>query len=202
LDDRKKPAPDLGKKLSAPTGAENTLARPILVGRFGAPHGIRGEVRLQSFTQDPSAIRKLSPLTDASGQRTFSLTALKPLRDAILIAQVSGISDRNGAETLKHVELYVDRAKFPKAAKDEFYLSDLIGLAAFLASGELAGSVLNVLNFGAGDILEIKPEAGDTLLIPFTLANVPDIDVPNGRIVISPPTEVEAVPPNGHDDGD
>lgn len=169
-------------------------ARLVLVGRFGAAHGIRGEIRLQSFTQDPASIARLKPLTDASGKRTFALIKLRPLKDAMFAAQVLGVSDRSAAETLVNTELYVERSQFPPESTDEFYVTDMIGLSAFFDSGAHAGRVLNLVNFGAGDILEIKPDAGETLLVPFTLANVPAIDIAAGRIVIAPPAEVEAPP--------
>ena len=176
----------------------NAPARRVIVGRFGAAHGVRGEIRLQSFTQIPAAIGKLKPLTDAAGARVFKLGKIRPVRDAMFVAQVEGIADRNAAEALVNIELFVERSKFPKAATDEFYVTDLIGLPVFLGSGEPAGSVLNVVNYGAGDILEIRPvDGGETLLVPFTLAAVPDIDMAAGRVTIAPPAEIEAKPPEG-----
>lgn len=175
-------------------------AKRVIVGRFGAPHGVRGEIRLQSFTGDPHAIKRFFPLVDASGARSFALLGLRHVRDSNFVARISGISDRNGAETLTNLDLYADRDKFPETAPDEFYAIDLIGLDVFLESGEKAGIILDMVNYGAGDILEVKPPSGDTLLIPFTRAAVPHIDLTARRIVIAPPPEVEALPPESGQD--
>ena len=184
-----------------PRASATAQTRRVIVGRFGAAHGVRGEIRLQSFTQNPSAIGKLKPLTDAKGERVFKLVKIRPVRDAMFVAQVEGIADRDAAEALVNTELYVERSKFPKAAKDEYYVTDLIGLPVFLAAGEPAGTVLNVVNYGAGDILEIRPpDGGETRLVPFTKAAVPDVDIAAGRVVIAPPAEIEAKPPEGGED--
>lgn len=175
----------------APKGGADD-ARRVLVGRFGAAHGVRGEIRLQSFTQNPGSIGKFKPLTDAAGVRVFVLKALRPQRDNLFIAQVQGCEDRNAAEALTNAELYFERAKFPKAAKDEFYVADLIGLAAVRDDGEAMGVVIDIANYGAGDLLEIRPPHGDTILIPFTRANVPEIDFDARRVVVCPPPEIEA----------
>ncbi|MBG0799285.1 16S rRNA processing protein RimM [Methylocystis sp. L43] len=185
----------------------------VLLGRFGAAHGVRGEIRLQSFTADPLAIAAYDGLTDKSGTRHFRLRAVRPQGKDMLVAQVEGVDDRAGAEALSRVEVYVARDKLPAPEEDEFYIADLIGLRAETADGQMVGVVVAVRNFGAGDILEIAPAQGpeklsdfadeaprskvgvETLLLPFTKATTPLIDVKAGRVVIIPPTEVEGEAP-------
>ncbi|MGJ0532178.1 ribosome maturation factor RimM [Methylocystis sp.] len=185
----------------------------VLLGRFGAAHGVRGEIRLQSFTSDPLAIAAYEGLTDKSGTRNFRLRAVRPQGKDMLVAQVEGVDDRAGAEALNRVELYVARDKLPAPEEDEFYIADLIGLRAETVEGQMIGVVVAVRNFGAGDILEIAPAQGlekasdlskeamprklgvETLLLPFTKATTPVIDVKAGRVVVVPPTEVEGDAP-------
>lgn len=162
------------------------------MGRFGAPHGVRGELRLQSFTGDPLAIADYGPLTDKSGKKTFTLLNLRPQGKDMLVVRLKDVDDRDGAQVLNGVELYLARDKLPAPDPEEFYLADLEGLRAETATGEPIGRVVALRNFGAGDILEIAPAAGgDTLMYPFTKAVAPIIDLAGGRIVVEPPTETE-----------
>ena len=164
----------------------------VLVGRLGAAHGVRGEIRLKSFTGDPGAVATYGPLLDPVGGRSFVIESLRHVRDDMFVARLKGIRDRSLAEALCNLDLYVDRSVLPEPDEDEFYHSDLIGLSAVLDNGELFGRILNVLNFGAGDILEIKPAVGDAVLLPFTKAVVPRIEIAAGRVIVAPPVEVEA----------
>ena len=164
----------------------------ILVGRFGAPHGVRGEVRLKSFTAEPLDIADYKSLADVTGARVFRREAARFVKDDMLIVRVAEVRDRDAAAALTNLDLYVDRTDLPEPEEDEFYHSDLIGLRAERRDGSLFGTVLRVLNFGAGDILEIAPAAGDTMLLPFTKAAVPVVDVPGGRVVVEPPEEIDA----------
>lgn len=165
----------------------------VLVARFGAAHGVRGEIRLKSFTGEPEAIAYYSPLYDQTGTRSFVLTYLRHVREDMFVARVEGVTSRTEAEALTNLDLHADKAQLPPPEEDEFYHSDLIGLAAVLEDGTRIGDVLNVLNFGAGDILEVKPATGgDTLLYPFTKAVVPVIDLAGKRVIIAPPAESEA----------
>ena len=165
----------------------------VLVGVFGAPHGVRGQIRLKSFTGDPAAIAGYGPLGDAAGRRSFVLTALRLLKGDMFVATLAGIDQREAAVALNGVELFLPRAALPLAQDEEFYHADLIGLRAEAIDGALLGTVRNVLNFGAGDILEIAPAAGgEMLVLPFTKAVVPVIDLAGGRVVVMVPVEVEA----------
>lgn len=167
----------------------------VLLGRFGAPHGVRGEIRLQSFTAEPLAIADYDGLTDKTGARNFKLRAVRLQGKDMLVAQVEGVSDRSDAEALNGVELYLPRDMLPAPEEDEFYIADLVGLRAETPDGETIGVIVAVRNFGAGDILEIAPAiGGETLLLPFTKAATPLVDVKASRVVVVPPAEVEDEP--------
>jgi 16S rRNA processing protein RimM len=165
------------------------------LGIFGAPHGVRGELRVKSYTQDPNAIGAYGDLTDKTGARTFKFAALRLLKDDMLVVRLAGIGNREEAERLTGVELFARRAQLPPPSDDEFYHDDLIGLEALTREGEPVGRVVALRNFGAGDILEIAPAAGgETLLLPFTRAVAVEIDFDNGRVVIVTPNEIEGEP--------
>jgi 16S rRNA processing protein RimM len=166
--------------------------RLIALGRFGAPQGVRGEIRVKSYTGDPQAIAAYGPLTDEGGARRFVVKPLRPLRDDMIVARVEGVATREAAAALNGVELYARRSQLPPPEPDEFYYSDLVGLEAVTPEGEALGWVTAVLNHGAGDILEISPaEGGETRLLPFTRAAAPEIDFEGRRIVVIPPAEIE-----------
>ena len=162
------------------------------MGAFGAPQGVRGEIRVKSLTKEPSAIGGYGPLTDKGRARAFAFETLRPLKDNMLIARVAGVSSREAAEALKGVEIFARRDQLPPPSEDEFYYDDLVGLEAVDAAGELLGRVVSLMNYGAGDVLEIAAaEGGETLLLPFTKRVAPRIDFDVGRIVIEQPGEVE-----------
>ncbi len=163
----------------------------ILVGRFGAPHGVRGEIRLQSHTAEPRAIAGYGPLRDATGERRFIVEALRPVKDDLFIAKLFGIDTRSDAETLTNLEVFVPRASLPSLAAEEFYLADLIGLEAVTDSGARFGRIIAVPNYGGGPLLEIAPATGgDAVLLPFTRTIVPIVDVASGRVIVVPPAEI------------
>lgn len=164
----------------------------ILVGRFGAPQGVKGEVRLKSFTAEPAAIARYRPLWDAGGERSFAILAVRPLRDDMLVVRLDGVTDRTDAEHLTNIELFVDRDLLPSPDEDEFYHVDLIGLSAEVADGRALGTVSGVENYGGGDLLVIAPPAGDTILVPFTKAFVPVVDFERRRVVVVPGAVEEA----------
>ncbi len=163
----------------------------VCVAQFGAAHGVRGEVRLRSFTEDPLAFNSYGPLESEDGARRFKIEALRPAKDHF-VARIAGIGDRSAAEKLTNLKLYVARDALPPV-EDEgtYYHADLIGLAAVTPEGEPLGTVTAVLNFGAGDIIEIKRDGSEPLLVPFTDAAVPEIDMTARRMVVSPPTLTE-----------
>ena len=165
--------------------------RLVLVGRFGAPQGVRGEIRIKSYTADPLAIGDYGPLSDETGAKKFEIERLRPLKEDMVVAKVKGLSDRDAAGALTGVSLFVAREKLPPPDEDEFYIADLVGLSAVTPDGETIGIVKNVLNFGAGDILEIAPASGETLMLPYTKEIAPSIDFSGGKIVVVRPAETE-----------
>jgi 16S rRNA processing protein RimM len=160
----------------------------ILLGRIAGAHGIRGEVLIHAYTEAPENIGAYGALSDATGTRQFKIKVVRVTPKGV-IARLAGIADRTGAETLKGVELYVERARLPAAADGEFYYADLIGMAAVDTAGKLIGSVVAVHNFGAGDLLEIRlPGSSKTELVPFRDAFVPEVDLAARRIVVAMPS--------------
>lgn len=166
------------------------MSKLICVARIGAAHGVRGEVRLWAFTEDPLAVLHYGPLTTKDGSRSFEVAKAREAKDH-LVATIKGVTDRNAAERLNGLELYVPRDRLPETADDEYYHADLIGLAAETADGAQLGRVLAIHNFGAGDIIEIAPPSGSTLMLPFTNAVVPTVDLAGGRVIIELPAEIE-----------
>lgn len=165
--------------------------RLIALGVFGAPQGVRGEIRIKSYTAEPSSISAYGPLVDAGGARRFAVKVVRPLRDDMLVARVEGVATREAAAALTGVELFARRSQLPPPHAEEFYHDDLIGLAAMTPEGVTFGRVLAVVNHGAGDILEIARPEGPTALLAFTRAVAPEIDFAKGRIVVIPPPEVD-----------
>ena len=166
----------------------------VCVGAIAAAHGIKGEVKIKAFTVDPASVGAYGPLLDETGQRRFALSAVRPNGESTVIARVEGVSDRNAAEALRGLRLYALRSALPKAEEGEYYHHDLIGLDAMLASGESFGKVVGVDNFGAGDVIEIKPVTGDSVVLPFTDETVPTVDLAAGRIVVVLPQGLDDEP--------
>jgi 16S rRNA processing protein RimM len=172
------------------------MSQLVCVARIGAAHGVRGAVKLWTFTEDPLAVRRYGPLLSKDGKRRFEIAQVREAKDH-LVATFRGVATRDDAERLNGIELYVPRDKLPATDDDEYYHIDLIGLAAVTTDGETIGRVLAIHNFGAGDIIEIAPSKGATLLLPFSNAVVPEVDLAGGRVVIALPGEI-----NGEDEGD
>ncbi len=162
----------------------------IAVGVFGAAHGVRGEIRLKSYTADPLAIGHYGPLKSKTGA-IFKLLALRPVKDDICVARVDGVGDRNGAEKLTNTELFILKEQLPAADEDEFYFADLIGLRAEDEAGAVLGHVKSIENYGAGDILVLQSDQGEATMLPFTRAVVPRVEIAQGRVIVALPTEVE-----------
>ena len=162
----------------------------ICVARIGAAHGVRGAVKLWTFTEDPLAVKHYGPLMTKDGARQFEVTHVREAKDH-LVATLKGIATREDAERLNGLELYVSRDKLPETDEDEYYHADLIGLAAVTTAEQPIGKVIAIHNFGAGDIIEIAPAKGATVLLPFTNAVVPTVDLAGGRVVIELPQEIE-----------
>ena len=163
------------------------MAERVCVAQIGGAHGLRGEVKLKSFTGDPMAVSEYGTLTSEDGAKSFEIEALRPAKGH-LVARFRGIEDRGAAERLANVRLFVPRERLPPLEPDEFYHADLIGLCAVKADGTEIGTVVAVHDFGAGDILELAPRgAATTIMVPFTAAFVPSVDIARGRIVVAPP---------------
>jgi 16S rRNA processing protein RimM len=166
------------------------VSAPICVARIGAAHGVRGAVKLWTFTEDPLAVKRYGPLMTKDGTRQFEVTQAREAKGH-LVATLKGIATRDEAERLNGLELYVARDKLPATDQDEYYHADLIGLTAVTAADAPLGRVIAIHNFGAGDIIEIAPASGATMLLPFTNAVVPTVDLANKRVVIELPQEIE-----------
>lgn len=171
-----------------------TVSAPICVARIGAAHGVRGAVKLWTFTEDPLAVQHYGPLATKDGTRQFEVTHAREA-NGHLVATFKGIATRDEAERLNGVELYIARDQLPATDEDEYYHADLIGLAAVTADDSPIGRVIAIHNFGAGDIIEIAPPHGATMLLPFTNAVVPTVDLAGGRVVIELPEEVDGDEP-------
>ena len=167
----------------------------ICVARIGAPHGVRGAVKLWTFTEDPLAVKRYGPLATKDGARRFEVTHAREAKGH-LVATLKGVATREDAERLSGIELYIARDKLPATDADEYYHADLIGLAAVSAADEPIGRVIAIHNFGAGDIIEIAPPHGATMLLPFTNAVVPTVDLMRGRVVIELPAEIDGDTPD------
>lgn len=158
----------------------------MLLGEIGAAQGLKGEVRIRSYTEEPAGITAYGPLQDETG-RKIEIESLRATPKA-LIARIKGVTTREAAEALAHTKLYVPRAMLPERGEEEWYHADLVGLAAVGRDGAPLGKVVAIQNFGAGDLLEVKPIGGGaTVLVPFTRDTVPEIDVEGGRLTLVPP---------------
>jgi 16S rRNA processing protein RimM len=170
----------------------HTSARKLLMGRIGAAHGIKGEVRITSFTEQPLALKDYGPLTTDKPGLVIEIESARATTN-VLVARLKGVTDRNAAEKLNGVELYVERDRLPPAGEDDdFYHADLIGLEARLSDGTVLGTVTAIPNYGASDLVEVRDaRTGDTFLYPFTKAVVPEVRLADGYIVIDVPLDAD-----------
>jgi 16S rRNA processing protein RimM len=164
----------------------NAPQKRVCLGVITGAQGVRGAVRVKSFTADPADVASYGPVEDETGERRFDLRLVGSAK-GVLIAKLNGVDDRDRAETLRGLRLYLPRAALPLPGEDEYYHADLIGLDAALADGTPVGRVRAVHDFGAGDTLEIDRPEGPPVMVPFTRAVVPVVDIAAGRLVLDPP---------------
>ena len=174
----------------------------ICLGVITGAHGLDGAVLVRSFTADPASIGAYGKLADAEAKRSFDLKVRRVTAKGV-VAKIVGIADRTAAEGLKGVELYIERGVLPEPEEDEVYVADVIGLRVEGKDGRLMGTVTSMDNYGAGDVMEVTLDLGGKLLLPFTKAAVPLVDVVAGRVVVDPPAATEAKGDGaGEEDGD
>jgi len=159
----------------------------VLLGVVAAPHGVRGLVRIKSFTEDPMSVAAYGPLSDESGKREYRVQALSAARGAVL-ARIEGVADRTAAEALRGLRLYVERERLPATGEREWYEADLVGLAAVGKDGRDWGKVVGFHDFGAGSVVEVS----GGMMLPFTDEAVPEVDIEGGKVVIDPPAGLQA----------
>ncbi|MEP7241781.1 MAG: ribosome maturation factor RimM [Devosia sp.] len=164
----------------------------LLMGRIGAAHGIKGEVRIHSFTAEPMTLAGYGTLETSRPGLTVEIETARLSGEAVLVARLKGVADRTAAERLNGVELFVGREHLPEPEADDFYHVDLVGLEARLEDGTVLGRVVGVPNYGASDLIEVRDErSGDIFLYPFTRAVVPEVHVAEGYLVIAVPTDAD-----------
>lgn len=161
-------------------------SRLISLGVITTVHGVKGQVKVHSFTSDPHDITAYGPLSDASGTRKFKLTVTGRTKDS-LIASVEGVNTREEAESLRGTEFFIPRHALPKTRANEYYHEDLVGLTLVTKSGDTYGIIAGVHNFGAGDLLAIRQSSGEEEFLPFNRTIFPSIDIEKGTAVIVPP---------------
>ena len=178
----------------------------ICIGTIAGVRGLKGEVRIKSFTAVPDDIAAYGPVSTEDGERTYRINVTARVK-GLIIARLDGIDDRDAAEALKGTRLYVPKSVLPKPGDGDYYHADLIGLKAETEDGDALGTVKAVHNFGAGDIIEIAAAPGggpgegkEDLMVPFTAELVPEVDLIEGRIVVAPPDVLEAPGDNNGED--
>ncbi|MBS7696838.1 MULTISPECIES: ribosome maturation factor RimM [unclassified Chelatococcus] len=197
--------PPIAHGSPAPKGREKPRPGLVLVGEFGRAHGVRGEVRLKSFTGEPEAIKGYSPLETADGARSFVLNHVRPAAGPagdMLVARVAGIDNRDAAEALNRVALYIPRERLASDLEEEEFLqADLIGLAVIAEDGARLGTLIGFHNFGAGDIIEVrKADSPVTAMVPFSKAAVPIVSVKDGHVVVADKGLFDPVEPDDPDE--
>lgn len=180
----------MNKKTRTPNQNTPDQTSKVCLGCFANVHGVRGLLTVRSFTQDPKDIAAFGPVTLASGKQLK--LSVKSQKKAGLIVAAEGIDTREKAEALKGQEFFVDKSKLPPPKDDEWYLADLVGLGAMNPEGAKIGEIIAVEDFGAGDLLEIKPDDQPSFYLAFTKENVPEVDIAAKKLVVNLPTEVIA----------
>ena len=163
------------------------MTERVCVGAIAGAFGVKGEIRLKSFCAEPTDIANYSPLTDEAGDRDFEVRITRPIKNGFA-ATLSGVSTKEDADALRGTRIFADRSQLPDLPDDEYYHADLIGLEVLDTGGNRLGEIRAVLNHGASDLLEVQgSESKATVLVPFTLAVVPTVDLKNGRVILDPP---------------
>lgn len=171
--------------------------RLLLIGRVAGAFGVRGEVRITTYTEDPMALARYRALSRKDGATALTVLSARPTKGGI-IARTKEIESKEQADALRGLELYIPRGLLPPPEEDEFYHADLVGLAVESPDGEPIGRVKAVQDFGAGDLLEIIPAAGGaTWWLPFTREAVPEVRIAEGKLIAVPPAMTEGEPPGG-----
>jgi 16S rRNA processing protein RimM len=158
----------------------------ICLGAITGAQGVRGAVRIKPFTARPEDVASYGAVEDEAGYRSWTIRLVGKAK-GVVIGKIAGIDDRDAAEALKGLRLYVARSALPPPQEEEYYHADLLGLAVELSDGTMLGRVRAVHDFGAGDSIEVERAAGGTVLVPFSKAAVPVVDLAGGRLVVDPP---------------
>lgn len=173
----------------------------IPVGVIGGARGLKGDLRVKSYTAEPKSIGSIGVLTDCTGTKIFTLKVIGQQKGQVLV-RIKGVEDRTAVDALKGQTLYVERACLPETEEDEYYFSDLVGLDVKHVDGSPFGQVVEAQDYGAGPFLEVASLEHGRVLVPFTLASVPDVNIQGGWIVIDPPEGLlEAGKPEPQGDG-
>jgi 16S rRNA processing protein RimM len=157
----------------------------VCVAAVAAAHGVRGALKLKTFTEDPLNVGAYGPLLDEAGHALFTVRVVAPAKGGVIV-EAEGITDRDAAEALRGLRVYVPRERLPEPEPDSFYYEDLVGLAVVDTNGGSLGQVIAVHDFGAGEVLEYRNEAGESGMVAFTNALVPEVDLARGRVVVAP----------------
>ncbi|MBC8158246.1 MAG: ribosome maturation factor RimM [Alphaproteobacteria bacterium] len=175
----------------------------VCIGVITGVRGLKGDLRVKSFTSNPKDVGAYGPVTDATGDREFALSVIGMAKEQVM-CRIAGIADRTAAEALKGTQLFVPRDALPAPDEDEYYHADLIGLAAVEVGedgkSEPFGRILGVYDFGAGDVLEVERPSGETVMLPFTRQVVPEVNLSEGRLVVNPPDGLFETPDTGQDE--
>ena len=161
------------------------LQDPICLAQIGAAHGIKGHVRVKPFTEVPEGLSDYGQLFTEDGSNKYKIAFLRAIKGGMLVVKFKGVNDRNQAEALNGTKLYIERSRLPELEDDDFYIEDLVGLDVKTTDDEPFGKISAVQNFGADDLLEVRPTKGKSEFIPFTKAAVPEVSIANGFIRIS-----------------
>lgn len=172
----------MGKSVSP--GEIDSPTRLVCVAAVAAAHGVRGALKLKTFTEEPENVGAYGPLMDEAGRELFAVRVIAQAKGGVIVT-AEGITDREAADALRGLRLYVPRARLPEPEDDSFYYEDLLGLVVEDSAGQELGRVTAVHDFGAGEVIEYQGAAGQSCMVPFTTALVPEVDLARGRLVIA-----------------